>query len=55
MDLMAYRDRYGPINPVRQYDRGSAVVAQLIALANGAKDAQLQDFLPYGVDRDAID
>mgnify|MGYP000004565072 CR=1 FL=1 len=55
MDLIAYRAKYGPTNPVRQYDRGPAMVSHLIAMANGAQNARLTDFMPYGVDDASID
>lgn len=42
-----YRKKYGPINPVRMYDAGPAIVASLINQAHGGK-ATPKDFMPYG-------
>lgn len=43
----AYRHKYGPLNPVRMYDHGFAIVASMIANVNGGKSKPL-DFMPYG-------
>lgn len=42
-----YRSKYGPLNPVRKYDNGFALIASLISNAHGGK-AKPADFLPYG-------
>ena len=42
-----YRSKYGPLNPVRMYDAGSALVAALISNAHGGK-AKAIDFMPWG-------
>lgn len=48
LKLVAYRDKYGPMNPVRMYDRGPAVIAALTARVNGNSTVKESDFLPYG-------
>lgn len=42
-----YRHKYGPLNPVRMYDHGAAIVASMISNVNGGKSKPL-DFMPYG-------
>lgn len=44
-----YRTKYGPMNPVRRYDMGPAIVASMISRVNGRRASAL-DFLPYGKD-----
>lgn len=44
---LRYRHKYGPLNPVRKYDRPAALVATLISNTNGGKSKPI-DFLPYG-------
>lgn len=44
-----YRQKYGPLNPVRMYDRAGAMVATQINNAHGGK-AKPQDFIPFGND-----
>lgn len=44
---LAYRKKYGPMNPVRTYDAGPAIIASLISQAHGGK-ATPKDFMPYG-------
>ena len=39
-----YRQKYGPLNPVRMYDRAGAMVATQINNAHGGK-AKPQDFM----------
>lgn len=46
-----YRNKYGPMNPVRKYDQGGALVASQINRAHGGKARPL-DFMPYGKDKD---
>lgn len=43
-----YRKKYGPINPVRMYDQGSAIVSSVIAQVNGNNDKKIEDFIFYG-------
>lgn len=47
-----YRKKYGPLNPVRKYDAGAALIASQINNAHGGKARPL-DFMPYG--RDKVD
>ena len=42
----AYRNKYGPVNPVRMYDQGSGIVAATLNNAHGGK-AKPVDFMPY--------
>lgn len=42
----AYRNKYGPLNPIRKYDQAGAVVASQINNAYGGK-AKVSDFLFY--------
>lgn len=44
---LQYRAKYGPLNPVRRYDHGAALVASQINNAHGGK-ARPVDFMPYG-------
>lgn len=43
-----YREKYGPISPVRMYDRGPAIVSATVLRANGSTTIKATDFLPYG-------
>ena len=43
----AYRNKYGPLNPVRMYDQGAALISSQINNAHGGK-AKATDFMPYG-------
>jgi hypothetical protein len=43
---LAYRKKYGAMNPVRRYDTGSALIASMISRAHGGK-ATAMDFMPY--------
>lgn len=45
-----YRNKYGPLDPVRKYDRGFALLSSLLANAHGGKTVP-NDFLPYGKDK----
>lgn len=42
-----YRKKYGPLNPVRKYDAGAALIASQINNAHGGKAKPL-DFMVYG-------
>lgn len=44
-----YRRKYGPLSPVRLYDRGAAIIASTINNAHGGK-AKPEDYIPYGKD-----
>ena len=44
-----YRKKYGPLNPIRMYDRSGAIVAHQINQANKGK-AKVLDFIPWGKD-----
>lgn len=41
-----YREKYGPINPIRMYDQAGAIVATQINNAHGGK-AKPINFMPY--------
>lgn len=43
---LAYRKKYGPMNPNRTYDAGPAIIASLISQSHGGK-AVPADFMPY--------
>lgn len=43
----SYRHKYGPLNPVRMYDQGAALIASQISNTNGMKTKPI-DFMPYG-------
>lgn len=42
-----YRLKYGPLNPIRMYDLGSALVASHMNNIHGGK-AKVEDFIHYG-------
>lgn len=42
-----YREKYGPLNPVRMFDSGPAMISSILVNANGGK-ATPKDFMPYG-------
>ena len=42
----AYREKYGPLNPVRMYDQGAAYIAAQVNRGNGGKATPL-DFMPF--------
>lgn len=44
-----YRKKYGPLNPVRMYDRSGAIVATQINNAYGGK-ARFEDFATFGIE-----
>ena len=43
-----YRDKYGPLSPVRMYDRGPAIVSTTLKRVNGDANSKPADFLLYG-------
>lgn len=45
-----YREKYGPLHPVRRFDTGPALIASMIIRANGGK-SDPNDFLPYGKEK----
>lgn len=45
---LAYRAKWGPLDPVRRYDRPAALVAHLIAATNGGK-GKMQDMMPWPI------
>ena len=47
----AYRKKYGPMNPIRRYDLGSAIIASSIYRVNGGKTSP-NDFLIYAQEKD---
>lgn len=42
-----YRRKYGPLNPVRKYDRPASLIATILSNVHGGK-AKMTDFQPYG-------
>lgn len=50
----AYRYKYGPLNPVRMYDHGAAIVAAQVNNGNRGK-AKPRDFMPYGRDEEVAE
>mgnify|MGYP003386545188 CR=1 FL=1 len=44
---LAYRDKYGPMNDVRRYDRPAAILASILSHAHGGKSPP-RDFMPFG-------
>lgn len=49
-----YRKKYGPLSPVRMYDRSAAIIAATINNAHGGK-AKPEDYIPYGKDVEEVD
>lgn len=47
-----YRKKFGPLNPVRKYDAGAALICSQINRSNGGK-ATPKDFMPYGQNVDS--
>src|ERR1700753_2532030 len=45
----AYRAKYGPLNPVRKYDRPAALICASMSAALGG-NAKIMDFMPFGRD-----
>lgn len=43
-----YFNKYGPLNPVRKYDRSGAILGHMVNHALGGK-SKLEDFFPWGV------
>lgn len=48
---LAYRDKWGPLNPVRLYDRPAALQAHMTRVMNGDKSSKMQDMMPYPIER----
>lgn len=46
MTWAMYRHKYGPLNPVRMFDSGAAIVASQVSNAFGGK-TKPKDFMPY--------
>lgn len=46
-----YRKKYGPLNPVRMYDRIGAIQAVQLNNIHGGK-AKFEDFAPYGMEKE---
>lgn len=44
-----YRQKYGPMNDVRRYDRVAALIATAVNRSAGGK-AKMQDFFLYGIE-----
>jgi hypothetical protein len=49
-----YFKKYGPLNPIRKYDRAGAMIAHIIDHALGGKH-KFEDFLPFGKHKDEED
>lgn len=47
---LKYRQKYGPMNDVRRFDRPAAMLGNLICRAVGSKDSKMTDFMPFGVE-----
>lgn len=50
---LAYRRKYGPMNPVRMHDTGPALIASILSRAHGGS-AQPKDFMPYPIKQDFV-
>lgn len=48
-----YRFKYGPLNPIRMFDQGPALISSVISKVNGGK-ANPIDFMPYGKKQEDI-
>lgn len=46
-----YRAKNGPLDPIRKYDAGAALITSMIANTNGGK-TKPRDFMPYSSDPD---
>lgn len=44
-----YREKFGPMNPVRRYDVGPALVASMLSRVHGGKSKPI-DFITFGKD-----
>lgn len=44
---MAYRQKYGPMNDVRRYDRPAALIGSILSHAHGGK-TKMEDLMPFG-------
>lgn len=42
-----FREKHGPLNPVRMFDAGPALISSILVNANGGKSTP-KDFMPYG-------
>lgn len=47
-----FRRKFGPLNPVRMYDAGPALISSILSNAHGGK-AKPYDFMPYGREVDS--
>lgn len=48
LDLwVRYRKKYGPLDPVRRFDTGAAIIASTLVRVHGGKSVPA-DFLAYG-------
>lgn len=46
-DWAAYIEKRGPLNLSRHLERGFALLATRLAVANGYKNVSMYDFMPY--------
>lgn len=44
---VAYRQKYGPMNDVRRYDRPAALLGSILSHAHGGK-TKMADLMPWG-------
>ena len=44
---MAYRQKYGPMNHVRMFDRPAALIGSILSNAHGGK-AKMAELMPFG-------
>lgn len=42
---LAYREKYGHLNPIRRQENGFALLATLVQYARGIKNAKMTDFI----------
>ena len=50
MTWLAYRQKFGPMNPVRKYDAGPAMLSSFLLNVMGGAKTKPRDFMPYGLD-----
>jgi hypothetical protein len=46
---LAYRKKWGPLNPMRRFDRPAALISVMLNHAHGGK-AEMTDYLPWPVE-----
>jgi len=48
---LAYRDKWGPMDLTRRYDRPAALQGHLTRIMNGDKGSKMQDMMPWPIYR----